>query len=830
LAKKEVKTDLWVAGQLKECDIEYDAQGSDVKELDEALKTASKRGTGNAGFPEYTAVIGDFVLVIEDKADLDKQKKLTSTGVLDMTTKAVEDYAVNGAYFYAKHIAQSSSFKKVFAVGVSGNEKHHEITPLYVDDREGYKELPDLESFVSFKQQNIREYYTRYVLEEETDVEKTTEQILKDAAELHEYLRTYGTLKDQDKPLVVAGILLALDEIEYGGFSIDSLTGDQTPGMRDGDKLMNAIKGRLTRSNVGPDAKKDKLLSEFAIIQTSFRLNEVNDTLKKTPLKFYTEFLYDRVFRNIKYQKTSEDFIGRFYGEFMSYSGGDGQTLGIILTPRHITDLMCDLVDVHPDDIVLDPTCGTAGFLISAMHRMLSKADSDQQRRNIKKKQLHGFELQSNMFAVACANMILRRDGNSNLECCDFLAKNPAQVQLKGATVGLMNPPYSQGTADDPSQYELSFTEHLLDSLTVGARAAVIVPQSSMTGKSKVEKTFKASIMKHHTLEGVITCNTDTFYGVGTNPVIAVFTAGEPHPMDKVCKFIDFRDDGYEVRAHVGLVEGDSAKDKRQHLLDVWNGRVEALSKFCVESTVKPDDEWLHSFYYFNDEIPTDADFEKAIGDYLTFEFSMVMQNREYLFEDAYVAGQLSQLEYKDIPALDEKEWAKFRAFGNEGLFDIATTGSSIDGIRIIDGDVKDIPYVTRTDSNNGIARFVSEKNLSYGSDVAGCITVGLDTQTAFWQPYLFVTGQNIQIITGTQINAWLAQFLIPLFRSQMRAKFNWGGNGATLRRMKRLELMLPVDDNGKPDYAYMAQYAKNMMLRKYEQYLAFLSGKEKRA
>lgn len=419
-----------------------------------------------------------------------------------------------------------------------------------MDDREGYKQLPDIESFVSFSHDNIQEYYTRYVLEESTDIEKTTEQILKDAAELHEYLRIYGTLKDQDKPLVVAGILLALDEIEYGGFNIDLLTGDQTPGQRDGDKLMHAIRGRLTRSNVGPDAKKDKLLAEFAIVQTSFRLNEYNSTLGKTPLKFYTEFLYDRVFKNIKYQKTSEDFIGRFYGEFMSYSGGDGQTLGIILTPRHITDLMCDLVDVQPTDTVLDPCCGTAGFLISAMYRMLAQAESEHQRKEIKKKQLHGIELQSSMFAVAAANMILRRDGNSNLECSDFLRKNTAQVQLKGATVGLMNPPYSQGSKSDPSQYELSFVEHLLDSLTIGARAAVIVPQSSMTGKSKVEQAFKDSILRKHTLEGVITCNTDTFYGVGTNPVIAVFTAHELHPADHICKFIDFRDDGYEVRAH----------------------------------------------------------------------------------------------------------------------------------------------------------------------------------------------------------------------------------------------------------------------------------------
>ena len=635
MAKREVKTDLWVAAQLSECGIKFDAQGSNVKEIDEALKTASKRGTGKNGYPEYVAVVGDFVIVVEDKADVDKHASMTDKGIIATDTRSVTDYAINGAYFYGKHIAQNSTFHKIFAVGVSGNEKHHRITPLWVDDREGYKQLPDIESFIWFSPQNIQEYYTRYVLEEATDVEKTTEQILKDAAELHELLRTYGTVKDQDKPLVVAGILLALDEIEYGGFNIASLTGDQTSGMRDGDKLMNAIKGRLTRSNVGPDAKKDKLLAEFAILQTSFRLNEFNDTLGKTPLKLYTEFLYERVFKNIKYQKTSEDFIGRFYGEFMSYSGGDGQTLGIVLTPSHITDLMCQLVDIQPNDVVLDPTCGTAGFLISAMHQMLSMTDNDVQRKSIKKKQLHGFELQSNMFAVAAANMILRRDGNSNLECTDFLKKNPAQVQMKGATVGLMNPPYSQGTKADPEQYELSFIEHMLDSLIMGARAAVIVPQSSMTGKSKAEQAFKESIMKKHTLEGVITCNTDTFYGVGVNPVIAVFTAHEPHDKAHVCKFIDFRDDGYEVRAHVGLVEGDSAKDKKQHLLDVWFGRMEAASKFCVETMVEPDDEWLHSFYYFNDEIPTDTDFEKAIGDYLTFEFSMIMQNREYLFQEA---------------------------------------------------------------------------------------------------------------------------------------------------------------------------------------------------
>lgn len=823
MAKKEVKTDLWVAAQLDECKIRFDAQGSNVKEINEALKSASKRGTGNAGYPEYTAVIGDFVLVIEDKADMDKQIKLTDSGIIDTSVKAVTDYAVNGAYFYAKHIAQNTPFKKVFAVGVSGDAKHHVITPLWVDDRESYKQLPDIESFISFSEQNINEYYTRYVLEEATDVEKTTEQILKDAAELHEYLRTYGTLKDQDKPLVVAGILLALDEIEFGGFAISSLTGDQLAGNRDGDKLMNAIRTRLTRSNVGPDAKKDKLLAEFAILQTSFRLNEMNETLGKTPLKFYTEFLYEHVFRNIKYQKTSEDFIGRFYGEFMSYSGGDGQTLGIILTPRHICDLMCELVDIQPGDTVLDPACGTAGFLISAMHRMLMLADTDAQKKNIKKKQLHGYELQSNMFAVAAANMILRKDGNSNLECCDFLRKNPAQVQLKGATVGLMNPPYSQGTKADPEQYELSFIEHLLDSLTVGARAAVIVPQSSMTGKSKAEQAFKASIMKKHTLEGVITCNTDTFYGVGVNPAIAVFTAHEPHDADKVCKFIDFRDDGYEVRAHVGLVEGDSAKDKKQHLLDIWFDRAEAPSKFCVESTVKPEDEWLHSFYYFNDEIPTDADFEKAIGDYLTFEFSMVMQNREYLFkggdgdaESSYVGERIAELgDPIEILALDEKEWHELP------LDDIFTVGAGkrletrnkVPGTR---------PFIGATDNGNGVTGFVGNDNASKDSNVLGVNYNGAPC-IAFYHPYECIFTDDVKRLhlRNYEDNKFVLLFFVSVF-AQQRSKYSYGYKFKE-QRMLRQKLMLPVTDSGKPDYEYMEQYAKNMMLRKYQQYLSFL-------
>lgn len=632
MAKKEVKTDLWVYELLQEADIHLTPQGCDIIEIDEALKTASKSNTGNAGYPEYCGVVKDFILVVEDKASLDKHLYKDEKELIAQDVKAVRNYAVNGALFYARHLAAKTSYNKVLAIGVSGNEKRHRITPVFVNERDDYQELADVETFISFNESNIDEFYLKEILHEETDVEKTTAEILKDAAELHEYLRTYGQLTTEQKPLLVSGIMLALREIDYKTFSIDSLIGDTV--VTDGQKIYDAIKSNLQRANVTPDTKREKLLSQFSVIKDTPKINEIEERLGKTPLKHYTEFLNKSIFQNIKYHNSAEDYLGRFYGEFMSYSGGDGQTLGIVLTPKHITELFCDLAQLKPTDKVIDPCCGTAGFLIAAMHKMVKMTDNDSQRRSIKRDQLFGIEQQPYMFTIATTNMILRGDGKSNLHNLDFLKQNPNQIQLKGCTVGMMNPPYSQGTKQDPSQYEISFTEHLLNSLAEGARAIVIIPQSSVTGKSKEEQNIKNNILKKHTLEGVITLNKNTFYGVGTNPCIAVFTAGIPHAKNHLCKFINFEDDGYVVSKHIGLEETASAKDKRQHLLDVWFGRIEAETKFCVTTTIEAEDEWLHAFYYFNDEIPSEKDFENTMADYLTFEFNMITHGRGYLFEN----------------------------------------------------------------------------------------------------------------------------------------------------------------------------------------------------
>ena len=236
------------------------------------------------------------------------------------------------------------------------------------------------------------------------------------------------------------------------------------------------------------------------------------------------------------------------------------------------------------------------------------------------------------MFSIATTNMILRGDGKSNLICANFLKQDPNVLRIQKYTVGFMNPPYSQGKTKETKELtELKFIRHLLDSLDDNARCAVIVPQSTMVGKTKEDYLDKKYILRNHTLEGVITLNPQTFFGVGVNPVIAVFTAHQPQPQNKYSKFINFKDDGFEVFPHLGLLPTERYAERRKLLLQCWNGRI-TTNDFMVTSTVEPTDEWLHSFYYFNEAIPSDADFEKTMADYLTFEFNMISHGRGYLF------------------------------------------------------------------------------------------------------------------------------------------------------------------------------------------------------
>jgi hypothetical protein len=554
MAKKEANFDLYIHGLLGDAGINATAQGSSVLEINNALKTATKKRTGKAaGYPEYTSIVRGFVIVMEDKPDRGFLVLRDDEGCVSLDPAAVKDYAVNGALHYARHIIENTEYKRVFAFGNAGDSKHHILQPLYVSV-DGYSELPEVETFENFSEINIDEYFQRVVLGVEPPEDVELADILKKAKELHEYLRNYGSLGDDEKPLVVSAILLALREQKAGGFDLSSLNGDTVK--TEGEKLYEQLENGLKRAKVKPEVKLKQVLNQFTLIKDRPKLNEIRpfvgdngETIEKTPLKFFAEYINMNIFKAVV-SNSAEDFLGRFYGEFVSYSGGDGQLLGVVLTPRHITELFCELVDLKPADVIFDPCCGTGGFLVSSMHKMLHAASKDSERKTIREKQIFGIEDREDMFAIATTNMILRGDGQSNLICGDFFKQDTSQVQLWGGgiTVGFMNPPYSQAKDKATAGLsELCFIRNLLNSVTSGGCVAVIVPVSAMIGKTKEDKQVKKEILKYHTLEGVISLNKNTFYRVGTVPCAAVFTSGEPHPADHIVKFINFEDDGFEV-------------------------------------------------------------------------------------------------------------------------------------------------------------------------------------------------------------------------------------------------------------------------------------------
>ena len=176
------------------------------------------------------------------------------------------------------------------------------------------------------------------------------------------------------------------------------------------------------------------------------------------------------------------------------------------------------------------------------------------------------------------------------------------------------------------------------------------------------------------------------------------------------------------------------------------------------------------------------------------------------------------------IDSLNKKEWEDFCL---DDLFKITSTSSGIDKCRLINLE-GNLPYITRTDKNNGYELYVGTQDSKYKVDSENVITIGLDTQTVFYQQHSFYTGQNIQILQSSHLNKYTALFIIPMIKILMQ-KFNWGGNGATLTRLRRSRILLPIVKKGEPDYKFMEEYIKEReekLKNQYKKYISDLVGK----
>ncbi len=184
-----------------------------------------------------------------------------------------------------------------------------------------------------------------------------------------------------------------------------------------------------------------------------------------------------------------------------------------------------------------------------------------------------------------------------------------------------------------------------------------------------------------------------------------------------------------------------------------------------------------------------------------------------------YVVKKISQLEYKEIPTLNEKKWSEYTL---EEIFSVGA-GKRLTNADKIDGNR---PFIGAVENSNGITGFVDNNNASCDKNVLGVNYNGAPC-IAFYHPYVCIFTDDVKRLhlLHHEDNEYVLLFF-KVIVMQQQTKYSYGYK-LKEKRMRRQQLMIPIDDKDSPDYAYMEQYAKNMMLRKYEQYLTFIDSRE---
>ena len=286
----------------------------------------SKHGKGE-GKPEFVFVVDGFIVIVEDKKEA-RFTRFIKDGQATTDYPYRQDYALNGAIHYANTMQRNKVAvgKGIFAIGIGGDEHHHEIAVAYVD-HDQVKLLDDLNNLDVFGAEAANEYYSVAVLGNKPQAEIRLDAVKAAASRLHEGMRNYGSVENERKAPLVSAILLAL---EKPGFEINDLKGtyDQTlPGDWDGAKIYEAAQAYMVSKGFGPHQKIGTLLDQFSFIEKSPALNRVHQELGMTPLKWFANILKSDVQKVVTDPSMSSfDVLGNFYHEFISYGGGDCTT------------------------------------------------------------------------------------------------------------------------------------------------------------------------------------------------------------------------------------------------------------------------------------------------------------------------------------------------------------------------------------------------------------------------------------------------------------------------------------------------------------------------
>lgn len=621
MAKNERKTENIVRDKLrglgfydKDNDVQVEEQKSNIEGVKKLLRAASKSGGGGGGAPEFiisATSSPDFLLIIECKASVgdhisDKVDDLIDGNPVVETdverVKRIQRFAVDGVLHYAKALSKDFS---VITVSVSGEtvKGARFSTHLWPKGAARPKVLNSKTGAVIDTLIGWTDYIEHATYDPSVQKLRFSE-LMAFAAELHDFMRDHAKLTESEKPLLVSGTLIALRNtafaMSYGFHKPADLQ----------KEWMRVIQEEIQRAKI-PQAKKDNMTQPYSSIAVHPELGKATKAYPKGVLHELIDRLNEKVWPFISVYHDF-DVVGQFYGEFLKYTGGDKKALGIVLTPRHITELFAHIANLNKNSTVLDTCAGTGGFLISAMHHMFKDASTEADLLRIKKFGLIGVEQQPNMFALAASNMILRGDGKANLyqgSCFDEAIT--AAVQKHSCDVGMINPPYSQSDTD---LHELRFVKHMLDCLKPGRIGIAIVPMSCALASSAI----KSELLAEHTLEAVMSMPDELFYPVSAVTCIMVFTAHKVHAKEgRKTWFGYWKNDGY-LKTKKGRLDVHSTwEDTRDRWIEAFRNR-EMHAGESILQKVDAGDEWCAEAYMENDyDVIDRAAFEETVRSFV---------------------------------------------------------------------------------------------------------------------------------------------------------------------------------------------------------------------
>ena len=576
-------------------------QKSQIAEVTKLLKNASKQGAGGKGAPEFivsSASSPDFIIVIECKA---KTLQHESTG-----RDKPAGYAVDGAVHYASFLSKSFN---VISIGASGqSDAELKIsTFLWPKGVDSYKELTN-EAGEPVKEIIKFDDYVRLGSYDPEVTHKRHQDLMAFSRDIHDFMRDHAKLTESEKPLLVSGTLIALKD------PIFSKTFEMYDPAALQKRWIAVISEQLKAAKI-PGEKEINMVQPYSSIAVHPELGRATAKFPKGILFELIRMLNEKVWPFVSIYHDF-DVVGQFYGEFLKYTGGDKKALGIVLTPRHITELFAHIGDVKKDSKVLDTCTGTSGFLISSMQKMLRQALTEEDRESIKKNGLIGVEQQPGMYALAASNMILRGDGKANLyqgSCFDKAITEA--VKAHECTVGMINPPYSQGDVD---LHELRFIAHMLDCLKEGSRGIAIVPISCAISPNPV----RDEILKNHTLDAVMSMPQELFYPVGVVTCIMVFIAKKPHAESKKDTWFGYwKNDGFVKTKNKGRIDINNTWSKTmERWIDNYENR-RVIPGESVSKKVTAKDEWCAEAYMETDYSGlSKIDFERELKKYVVFK------------------------------------------------------------------------------------------------------------------------------------------------------------------------------------------------------------------